>query len=89
MENTEKLQKKLKSIKCGAYWFGIIGRLSIVIGAISVFFGIFAKLTGYSGDWLAPSIAGISALINGYLFLFGRDAFEAIEDLIREARTIA
>jgi len=49
MKNEEKLQAKLKSIKRGAYWFGIIGRLYIIIGVLAVCIAIFVKVTGYNG----------------------------------------
>jgi hypothetical protein len=85
MGNEEKLLSKLKSIKRGAYWFGIIGRLSIMLGLIAVSIAIFAKVTGGNGlGWVSTISSGVNGLIFGYLFLLGRDAFEAIEELIRE-----
>lgn len=92
MENTEKLQQKLKSVKRGAYWFGIVGRVFILYAFITLVLLVFTKL--YRGDYLvgyqfwttAASVAG--NLITGYLFLLGRDAFEAIEELIREVGEI-
>lgn len=84
MNNTDKLQNKLNTIKRGAYWFGILGRLSILIGLINVSFGVFGKLTGYTGPWIAGVVSGTSAIIYGYLFLLGRDGFEVIAELIWE-----
>ena len=96
MENTEKLQKKLTSIRRGAYWFGIVGRLSIILGVLTVVMAISAGLavcynwpsitSGF--PWLSSLLTGLPYLIYGYLFLLGRDAFEAIEELIREVGEI-
>lgn len=85
--NEELLVKKLKSINRGAYWFGIIGRLSIVVGALFLFIG----LVGTYGSGASPNgpvallSMSLSSLINGWLFLMGRDAFEAIAYLIEES----
>lgn len=90
MENTEQLQKKLLSVKRGAYWFGIIGRLSVLFGAFAIILGVFLKLTdaNITGGWYSVARGGLDNLIYGYLFLLGRDAFEAIEGLIREVGEI-
>ena len=95
MENTEKLQKKLKSIRRGAYWFGAIGKISMISGAVAVFAAVFLNLAIYYNwpsisalPWISSLAVGIPYFIYGYLFLLGRDAFEAIEELIREVGEI-
>ncbi len=101
---TDVLQGKRKTIQRGAYWFGIIGRLSLLYGIVS-----FVALILYVGimDFTLPSLGvssaeigapqvtettsfgdPIMAMIYGWLFLLGRDAFAAIDLLIAEMNDI-
>ncbi|MFC1746026.1 hypothetical protein ACFL35_18685 [Candidatus Riflebacteria bacterium] len=78
---------KLANIKRGAYYFGIVGRLSTAYGVLFLLAFISSCLAGeaaifkYGVHSLANSIM---PLIYGWLFLLGRDALEAIESLIKE-----
>lgn len=97
---SKKLAAKLKSIDRGAYWFGIIGRISLIWGAFNVvlfvYFSVFGRSVGLDSDsvlsvngplsgFLSNSIA---PLIYGWLFLLGRDALTAISTLITEMEEI-
>jgi uncharacterized membrane protein HdeD (DUF308 family) len=88
--NAKTLEAKLKSINKGSFWFGIIGRVSLITGAI-----LF--ISGLAGVIMQQDVAGIENrmlisslpyLINGWLFLLGRDAFDAIAHLIKEMEEI-
>jgi len=83
-----RVEKKLGSIERGAYWFGIIGRLSIFMGVVSLALaGCIAAgqgLSGENGSLVAILAGSVSHLVYGWLFLLGRDALEAVGVLIRE-----
>ena len=83
MEKKDLLQKKLTSIGRGVYWFGVFGRLSLIMGASILIWGFWVRLSGNStGVDLAGS--GVMHMFEGYLTLVARDAFEAIRELIIE-----
>lgn len=99
------LENRLGSIKRGAYWFGIIGRLSMIFGFLIL---VFAAVSMYLESMVQVNSAvggaamhlthskqtmegygqGLEALLYGWLFLLGRDAFEAVEALIKEMQEI-
>jgi hypothetical protein len=91
--DVELMGKKMKHINKGAYWFGIIGRLSIAFGAIELLGGFFQfigwffihRQDPYTARGLSLIISSIPVLINGWLFLLARDSFEAIAYLIKES----
>ena len=105
--NQTLLENRLGSIDRGAYWFGIIGRLSIIAGfAMLVFAGVVLYLEGmrqvgglstpggplsvvHSKEHMDGIGNGLIALLEGWMFLRGRDAFEAISALIKEMQEIA
>lgn len=82
------LTKKMESIQRGVYYFGIIGRLSVLYGTCCFIFGImFLVIDGVpriNESGIHCLVSSLPALINGWLFLMGRDAFEAIHLLIKE-----
>ncbi len=96
------LQTKRKTIQRGAYWFGIMGRLSLLYGVVSalalfatVLFTLYLRQQGV--DTIpeiqamikdTPVSGAISAMIYGWLFLLGRDAFVAIDLLIAEMNEV-
>lgn len=95
--SAESLEKKLKTINRGAYWFGIIGRLAIFLGAVGVFFGLFVIISHaiqpcrpyfMAGRDFSFLITSLLYLASGWLFLLGRDAFEAIAYLIKESEDV-
>ncbi|MEW5805969.1 MAG: hypothetical protein AB1756_01215 [Acidobacteriota bacterium] len=92
--NEKRIEKRLKSIKRGAYWFGVIGRLSIFFGMLYFIYGTLKIVTTYipledwKGQGLEPLLKSIYTLIYGWLFLFARDAFEAIEQIFKEMEDI-
>lgn len=96
LKASDVLNQKLNAIHRGAYWFGIIGRLSIFVGVLSLLTSIFFLVTGAGADpqssmyeHMISSLTGsLTPLISGWLFLLGRDAFEAIEALITEMNEI-
>ncbi|MFZ2959408.1 MAG: hypothetical protein WA705_21180 [Candidatus Ozemobacteraceae bacterium] len=83
----ENLKKKLASIQRGAYYFGLIGRISTTYGC---FFFLLFIASCFKGEeeiyrWGAQTLASsITPLLYGWLFLLGRDALEAISELITE-----
>jgi hypothetical protein len=86
----ETLKKKMASITKGAYWFGIFGRMSIFFGGIGLLFGIISLFAWQSGVDVAKQsartlVSSFSYLIYGWLFLLGRDAFEAVAFLLKES----
>lgn len=91
INNSDLLDKKLNSIKRGSYWFGIVGRLSILFGILSFVSALFLFFltTNFQGTVVNyadayDAMISSSYVIFGWLFLLGRDAFESIEALIRE-----
>lgn len=89
--NNETMQKKLKSIHSGAFFFGIFGWGSILFSALMLAKGGFHFMTiGFTAqaqvtqDWTLA----FQNLIYGWMFLKGHDAFAAIEALIREMEEI-
>lgn len=86
----KSLKSRLKSIRRGAYWFGIIGRLSIVLSIFRLATALgFLLLGRYSmEEGIDKLIEAIPYLIYGGLFLLGHNAFEAIASLIEERPVI-
>ncbi len=98
------LQNKSKTIQRGAYWFGIVGRISIAYAMLNIVsLGlIFAlnfylqsvagpeinSLTPYTAGGFESATSAVIRLIYGWLFLLGRDAFNAIELIISEMNDI-
>lgn len=89
----KQIEAKMANISRGAYWFGILGRLSVFIGCLAFFPGIFLCASallkgGVSFDELGIKllVGSIQPLISGWLFLLGRDAFEAIDFVLKETR---
>lgn len=90
-DKEKSLEKRLQRIKRGAYWFGIIGRISIFFGALLLIFALIILITEAFGDGPRTTTAtwtllfqSLPLLIFGWLFLLGRDAFESIMFLIEE-----
>ncbi len=87
------LTKNLKRIERGSYWFGIVGRLSILWGLFTLAMAIMLLAIGTDapgpddGSFTA-SVSPITSLFYGWLFLKGRDGFDAIADLIREMDSV-
>lgn len=91
--NRELLEKKLKSIEKGAYYFGIIGRLSIFMGVLGIIISLLPILisdfsSAISGKLGGAVIQSISYIIYGTLFIIARDAFDAIKAIISELEEI-
>lgn len=89
----EVLKKNLKSIEKGSYWFGIVGRLSILWGLFTLVMAIMllamgTDAPGPDGGSFTASVSPISSLFYGYLFLKGRDGFDAIAALIEEMDSV-
>lgn len=95
------LQTKRKTIQRGAYWFGIMGRLSLFYGVVSalaifatVLLDLYLRQQGVDSSEIqtllkdTPVSGAISAMIYGWLFLLGRDAFVAIDLLIAEMNEV-
>lgn len=95
------LEKRMSNIKRGAYWFGIIGRLSMFIGFLILIFTVGALFLQGMARVNAGTVSftdgnsaiaglgqGLGSLLYGWLFLLGRDAFQAIEALIQEMQEI-
>lgn len=95
------LQTKRKTIQRGAYWFGIMGRLSLLYGVVSalalvaiVLLDLYLSQQGIDTAEMktmlndTPVSGVISAMIYGWLFLLGRDAFVAIDLLIAEMNEV-
>ncbi len=82
----KSLKGRLKSIRRGAYWFEMIGRLSIVLGILRLVTALGFLLLGRYPleESIDKSIEAIALLIFGWLFLLGHNAFEAIASLIEE-----
>jgi len=83
-------QDRLNRITNGAYWFGIVGRLSIFMGILFFLVGTAMCLRLWA-DPIEVYNRGASVLVQsipyflyGWLFLLGRDALEAIRMLIQE-----
>lgn len=85
---TVAFQKKVANIQRGAYYFGIIGRLSILFGGGHLVVGLFFVFTGENSETYRMGVQALvnslNPLINGWLFLLGRDAFEAIQQVVTE-----
>lgn len=96
IERTSLLDKKLQRIHRGAYWFGIIGRLSLLIGGLYFLSALGLLLMGAGKDFhaemyhqmISSLVGSLTPLLTGWMFLLGRDAFEAIEALIVEVGEI-
>lgn len=91
--NRELLEKKLKSVERGAYYFGIIGRLSIFMGVLGIIVSLLPILisdfsSAISGKLGGAVIQSASYVIYGGLFLIARDAFDAIKAVISELEEI-
>ena len=99
--NREVIEKNKDSIKRGAYYFGIVGRLSIIFGCITGIPVIISMITYFfaynlSDPNLADSLGKVAtsliscaeSLIYGFLFLMARDAFTAINALSNEMEEI-
>ena len=90
----EILDKRLKNIRKGAYFSGIIGKLSIAIGLfllVSSTSSLIEKRELYQIDYtyiLKAFGSPILYIIYGWVFLFLKDAFESIETLISEISEI-
>jgi hypothetical protein len=85
--NEKVITKRLKSVKRGAYWFGMVGRISIYFGLLYLILVLIEVVfkAGFSvvEERLEDSVR---ALIYGGLFLLGRNAFDAIAYLIEERK---
>ena len=83
------LSKNLKNIERGSYWFGIIGRLSILWGLFTVVMAVMLMVMGTDapgpdGQSFTATVSPITSLFYGWVFLKGRDGFDAIAALIKE-----
>jgi len=65
----------------------LFGALGVVVGIGGCVCSLLRNNGLVTGDISAASV-GVSGMIYGYLFLLGRDALEAIEELIREVGEI-
>lgn len=100
--NRELLEKKLKSIEKGAYYFGIIGRISIAIGVLCIFISLLPIFLSLLNPTLVTKlldvqtqvklsgalVESLSYVIYGFLFIVARDAFDAIKAIISELEEI-
>lgn len=91
--NRELLEKKLKNVERGAYYFGIIGRISIFMGILGIIISFLPMvISGFNpivSDKLAgTAIQSVSYVIYGGLFIIARDAFDAIKAVISELEEI-
>ena len=89
----KQIEAKMDRISKGAYWFGILGRLSIFMGCLAFFPGAIMIISaGLKGEIVYDALGikllagSIQPLISGWLFLLGRDAFEAITFVLKETR---
>ncbi|MFN8577762.1 MAG: hypothetical protein U0354_12970 [Candidatus Sericytochromatia bacterium] len=88
--NRDLLDKNRESIRRGVYYFGIIGRLSLIYGICNIISEvvILIFLSKHSEMNLGGVVDGVKSVIYGSLFLIGRDAFNAIDTLISEMQEI-
>lgn len=84
------IEEKVANINKGAYWCGIIGRLSVIYGALQFFPGLLMIIKSGLGN---PNPMGIQMLASsiptlcyGWLFLLARDSFESIVFVLEETR---
>lgn len=87
----KQLDLKIANIERGAYWFGIIGRLSTLAGMLLLISSALVVWHSYPSlnlDKVQVQFIGssISYLLYGWLFLLGRDTFEAIVFSIKEIK---
>jgi len=85
--NEKVITKRLKSVKRGAYWFGIVGRISIYFGLLGLIL-VLIEVVFKAGFRPVGQLLGnsVTALIYGWLFLLGRNAFDAIAYLLEERK---
>lgn len=88
--NRDLLDKNRESIRRGVYYFGIIGRLSLVLGVFNILAEVIMIIfMPQHIEMNVPNlIDGVKSIIYGSLFLIGRDAFNAIDALINEMQEI-
>lgn len=92
--NRETIEKSKNSIKRGAYYFGIIGRLSLFFGFFTLIAGgieyllIDHMVVTTSSLFKTISFDSVENIIYGFLFLMARDAFLAINALSNEVEEI-
>lgn len=89
--NREIIQKNKASIKRGAYYFGIIGRLSLFFGFFTFISRLFMIYYIGSDDpeyQTSKLIWDLEPIIYGFLFLIARDAFLAVEAIANELEEI-
>lgn len=93
LKNREIIEKNKASIKRGAYYFGIIGRLSIFFGILTLFGEIFVHATEIISSSISNDdykllvdidLSSVGTIIYGFLFLMARDAFNAVDALTNE-----
>ncbi|MFN8576956.1 MAG: hypothetical protein U0354_08865 [Candidatus Sericytochromatia bacterium] len=92
--NMEILEKRLKNIRKGAYFSGLIGYLSILLGLfllILSFNNLIEKRALFEIDYsyiLRTFGSPFLYIIYGWVFIFLKDAFESIETIISEISEI-
>ena len=93
LKNREIIEKNKTSIKRGAYYFGIIGRLSIFFGILTLCGEIFVHATDIISSSISNDdykllvdidLSSVGTIIYGFLFLMARDAFNAVDALTNE-----
>jgi hypothetical protein len=80
------LQKNLAQVERAAYWFGLLGRLSVMLGAAFVLLALmsWAGSEGVRGTWDDFVTRGVTAAGYGWLFLLGKKALEAVAAMISD-----
>ena len=93
LKNREIIEKNKASIKRGAYYFGIIGRLSIFFGILTLSSEIFGNTIDIIYSSISENnyellfnidLSSVGTIIYGFLFLMARDAFNAVDALTNE-----
>ena len=86
MEKTELLEKNLGSLKRGIVWSGAFGKVFYGVSVLWLIAALASSLSKYSGTtgWEVHLFSAVKFCAAGYFAFIIRDAFSAIEGLIRE-----
>lgn len=89
----KQTEKKMANIVRGSYWFGIIGRMMIFLGTLSLLSSVFLLIPHIQDGLkemdkmpISLMLGTVQNLFVGWLFLMARDAFDSIIFVMNEIK---
>jgi hypothetical protein len=93
MDTSPETKRRLLAVERGTRWFGLLGRVLLLIGVGSILVGIVVSATDFAGPASLKEatelwISGSSSLVTGWLFLLVRDALRTLAEVVLESADI-